>query len=436
MARTIRKITPPKLILPKRKRVAAYARVSSGKEAMLHSLSAQISYYSFYIQKRPEWEYVGTYADEAITGTKDERSEFQRLLADCRAGMIDLIITKSISRFARNTVTLLTVVRELKEMGISVFFEKEGLYSDSGQGEMILTLLASVAQEESRSVSENCKWRIHHGFQEGKLVTLRFLYGYRVTKGVVEIVPEEAAVVGKIFELYTNGTGCKAIAEIIRASGAPTLRGGQWCEKHVLALLKNEKYTGNALLQKKYVVDHISKKLIRNKGQLPRYYAEGTHPSIIMPEVFKSAQKLIEESRIKNNIAKNTPATYPFSGMIVCDNCGKSYRRVVSKGNARWQCATFLRKGRDACPAKQIPEVTLLETAAGVLGLEAFDEHIFKEKIRQMRVLAPNTICFVFAQGHEIEAVWRDRSRRDSWTDEMRQKARERNQRRDELWQQ
>ncbi|EYE89105.1 resolvase, partial [Fervidicella metallireducens AeB] len=167
-----------KIIKPiSKKRVAAYARVSSGKDAMLHSLSAQISYYSSFIQKHIEWEFAGVYADEAITGTKDERPEFQRMLDDCRMGKIDMIITKSISRFARNTVTLLETVRELKDLNVDVYFEKENIHSLSGDGELMLTILASFAQEESRSVSENIKWRIRKGFKEGELVNLRFMYG-------------------------------------------------------------------------------------------------------------------------------------------------------------------------------------------------------------------------------------------------------------------
>ena len=174
-------------MLPPIKRVAAYARVSSGKESMLHSLSSQISYYSSLIQKNPTWSYVGVYSDEAITGTKDDRAEFQRLLADCRAGLIDMIITKSISRFARNTVTLLETVRELKELNVDVLFEKENIHSISGDGELMLTILASYAQEESRSTSENCKWRIRKRFQNGEFSCTAIL-GYKLVEGTLEIV--------------------------------------------------------------------------------------------------------------------------------------------------------------------------------------------------------------------------------------------------------
>ena len=176
MQREIIKLTPCIMELPRLLNVAAYARVSSGKDAMLHSLSSQVSYYSKLIQENPKWQYAGVYADEAKTGTKDSRSEFQRMLNDCRIGKIDMVITKSISRFARNTLDLLNIVRQLKSMNIDVYFEKENIHTISSDGELMLSILASVAQEESLSVSENCKWRIRKRFQNGELVNLRFLF--------------------------------------------------------------------------------------------------------------------------------------------------------------------------------------------------------------------------------------------------------------------
>lgn len=207
MEKTIRKIEKRLMALPRKKRVAAYARVSSSKFDALHSLSAQISSYSEYIQKHKDWEYVGVYADEGLSGTKDTRPEFQRLLSDCRAGKIDLIVTKSISRFARNTLTLLETTRALKEIGVGVFFEKEGLYSDHGQGEMILTLMAAVAQEESRDVSDNCKWRIRNRFKEGELHGMAQMYGYDIRHGEMFINEEQAKVVRRIFASYLSGMG-------------------------------------------------------------------------------------------------------------------------------------------------------------------------------------------------------------------------------------
>ncbi len=200
MAKTIRKLTPAKPVIPRRRRVAAYARVSSGKDAMLHFLSAQVSYYSDLIQKNPSWQYVGVYADEAVTGTRGGREQFQRMLEDCRAGRIDMVLTKSISRFARNTVTLLETVRELKTLGIDVYFEEQNIHSMSGDGELMLSILASCAQEESRSISENCKWRIRNDYARG-IASPVIAYGYDIRDKKPFIVESEATVIRLIFIL-------------------------------------------------------------------------------------------------------------------------------------------------------------------------------------------------------------------------------------------
>ena len=270
---------------PRRKRVAAYCRVSTGKEAMLHSLSEQISRYSAYIQSHPGWEYVGVYADEAYTGTKGERPKFQQMLSDCRAGKIDLILTKSISRFARNTVTMLETVRELKALGIDVYFEEQNIHSMSGDGELMLTILASFAQEESRSVSDNCKWRIRKDFSEGRPMNLSLLYGYKSEDGRIGIDEGEAAVVRDVFQAYLMGMGSVKIAARLREAKIPRRFGGEWTANHVVEMLTNEKYTGDALLQKTFVEDHLTKKRQRNTGQLDQYYAENTHPAIIDHEI-------------------------------------------------------------------------------------------------------------------------------------------------------
>ena len=411
--------------LPARKRVTAYARVSSGKDAMLQSLAAQVSYYSGLIQRRPDWEYAGVYADEAMTGTKDRRPEFQRMLNDCRDGKIDMIITKSISRFARNTVTLLETVRELKLLGVDVYFEEQNIHSISGDGEFMLTILASYAQEESLSASENCKWRIRKQFEEGELANLRFMFGYSIVKGKVEIDPEQAAIVRMIFENYISGMGGGKIAEKLKEMNVDTVRSGDWNSERVIAILKNEKYTGNALLQKKYVADHLTKKLVRNAGALPMYFAEGTHQAIIDKEIYEKAQMVMEQRCRLYGAIGNTRSRYPFSGIIQCENCGKKYKRKVKAGRAVWQCATFLQKGKAACHAKQIPEPVLYSTSAETLGQEEFGDEIFEKEIAEIRVPEFNKLVFVFRDGHTAEKVWQDRSRRESWTDEMRLAARE-----------
>ena len=425
MGRIITKTTLAAPSLPTRKRVAAYARVSSGKDAMLQSLAAQVSYYSGLIQRRPDWEYAGVYADEAMTGTKDRRPEFQRMLADCRNGKIDMIITKSISRFARNTVTLLETVRELKLLGVDVYFEEQNIHSISGDGELMLTILASYAQEESLSASENCKWRIRKQFEKGELANLRFMFGYHIVKGKVEIEPEQAAVVRMIFEDYISGMGGGRIAKKLKAMNVATVHSGDWNGERVIAILKNEKYTGNALLQKKYVVDHLTKKLVWNKGTLPMYFAEDTHPAIIDKETFEKAQAVMEKRSRLYGAKSDTRNRYPFSGIIQCVNCGKKYKRKVRGGKVAWQCSTFLQEGKAACHAKQIPEPVLYSTSAEVLGQQEFDADIFETEIAKIWVPEFNKLVFVYRDGHTAEKVWQDRSRRESWTTEMRQAARE-----------
>lgn len=357
----------------KLKRVAAYARVSSGKDAMLHSLSAQVSYYSDLIQKRRGWLYCGVYADESMTGTKDDRADFQRMLDDCRAGQIDLILTKSISRFARNTVSILRIVRELKDMGVDVLFEEQNIHTLSADGELMLTILASYAQEESLSVSENCKWYWRQRMKDGHMVGLRRMFGYDIIRGAITINPVEAAIVRNIFAQYVSGGSTVGIARALEASGVPTVSGGNWNDSRVRDILKNEKYIGNALLQKKYVADHLTKRLVRNHGELAQYYVEGTHDAIIDPDTYALAQRRIAQNTEKCNIKKPTTARYPFSGKIVCGNCGKHFGRKTTHGRVSWICTTFQFEGKSACPAKQIPEPTLMAVCCDVLGIAEFD---------------------------------------------------------------
>ena len=408
---------------PRLLRVAAYARVSSGKDAMLHSLSRQISYYSQLIQKHPGWTYAGCYADADYTGTRDERPEFRRLLADCRAGKIDRILTKSVSRFARNTVTLLEMVRELKEHGIAVFFEKERLDTLSGDGELMLSFLASFAQEESRSVSENCKWRVRKDFSEGKPMNLMLLYGYRSEKGRIVIDPEEAAVVRRIFHDYTHGLGSSLIAESLRKERIPCRLGGRWSSSLIRTMLTNEKYMGDALLQKTFCADHLTKKKVVNRGQLPQYYVQDSHPAIIDRETFALAQRTLQANRARINVQKPTTARYPFSGRIVCGCCGQHYRRRTNVSRITWQCWTYLQRGKAFCPAKQIPEETLYRITEEALGVKVITEEALTV-LKEIRIPKDNHLVFVFQDGREAERVWKDRSRAESWTEEMREQAR------------
>ena len=425
MARVIQTRKPTIPVIKPRTRVAAYARVSIEKESMIESLAAQIGYYRTHIQRNPEWQYIGVYADEGITGTKSDRPEFRRLIADCNAGLIDMVITKSLSRFSRNTLDTLNLLRELKQKGVDVFFERENIHSISGDGELMLSILSSFAQEESRSVSENCKWRIRKKMEQGELVGLRAMYGYVIGRDGIFIEPRQAEIVRQIFKNYLSGESSVVIARALNGKGERTLNHAAWSPKHVREILTNEKYTGNALLQKTYITDYLTKAKKRNHGNLPTFYVEQTHEAIIGMDTFKEAQELLAQAAVINNTKKPVNERYPFTGKIVCGNCGKHYQRKTIKGRAYWQCSTYMAHGKAVCPAKQIPEEILLRFTAEALGRENFDEQAFAKLVDHIEVPAPNQLRFVFADGHTCDCAWQDRSRSESWTEAMKQAARE-----------
>jgi site-specific DNA recombinase len=428
MLKTIKKVAhPPKL--ERKKRVAAYARVSSGKDAMLHSLSSQIGYYSELIQKHSDWEYAGVYADEAMTGTKECRDDFQRLLADCRAGYIDLILTKSISRFARNTVTLLKTVRELKLLEVDVFFEEQNIHTMSAEGELMMTILASYAQEESLSASENQKWRIKRNFEIGKPWDCTIL-GYRAKDGVFEIVPEEAETVRLVFKWYLEGLGRQAIANRLNELGTATRLNKSWHKSTIGKMLCNEIYTGDLLLQKTFSADHLTKQTRINHGELPMYHVQDAHEPIIDRATFDAVQQ--ELTRRAGSVQVKPGSATAFTGKIRCGICGKNYRRRTTHAGITWVCATYNTKGKKYCASKQIPEETLKAVTAEVLGCDSFDEDAFAERIAFISALPNNTLEFTFMDGHTARASWKDRSRSESWTEEMRQAAAEKTRKRSE----
>lgn len=427
MERVIQKVQFSMPKQPRLKRVAAYARVSNGKDAMLHSLSAQVSYYSELIQNHRGWLYCGVYADEALTGTKDSRQNFQKMLAECRAGRLDLIITKSISRFARNTVTLLETVRELKDLGIDVYFEEQNIHSLSFDGELMLSILASYAQEESYSASENKKWQMRRDFEQGKIGGIVMLGYRRTSDGSLEMIPEEAEIVRLLFNSYLSGIGKLAIANQLNEQGILTKNGNQWSPESVLRILKNEKYAGTMVLQKFYSENHITKRKMTNEGQMRKYIIDESHPAIIERHIFDAVQKRLQEQKNHFTPSKSTTANYPFTGRIQCACCGKNYRRKTTPTGIVWCCATYNTKGKKYCPtAKQIPENTLISTCCEVLGISEFDEDTFEDQIAKILVPKPNELTFIFQNGQEISAHWQDRSRSESWTNEMRKKAGER----------
>lgn len=387
------------------KRVAAYARVSSGKDAMLSSLANQISYYSKIIRNNPAWQFIGVYSDEAVSGTKVERAQFQQMMADCRMGKIDMIMTKSVSRFARNTLTTLVSIRELSALGIDVYFEQENIHTLSG-GEFILSILAAVAEAESISVSENCKWRIRKRFEAGEIVNLRFMYGYKISKEHFEIDPDQANIVRMIFSDYIQGKGCDRIAKDLRKAGVPPMRNGQWTAKRVADILKNEKYSGSCLLQKKYRKDYLKRKLVINKGEHKQYFGYESHPPIVSLDEFKCAQEIMARRRAKTNVKKPTTNRYPFSGKILCSCCGKTYKRVTNHGRIIWACSTMRKYGATACSNKPVPDKILTNKVMTILGLQQLDSSHFDNYIERIEVVKSGMFVIQLQQGKVLEVPW------------------------------
>lgn len=411
--------------IQKRLRVAAYARVSVESERMKHSLSAQVSYYSARIQQRPDWEYAGVYADYGISGTGTAKREaFQRMLADCEAGRIDLVLTKSIQRFARNTVDLLQTVRRLKALGIEVYFEKENIRTLSGEGELMLTILASFAQEESRSISENIKWRVKKRFEQG-IPNGRFrIYGYRWEGDALVIVPEEAAIVRRIFQNFLDGKSRLETEREFAAEGITTRAGCRWADSNLACVLRNITYTGNLLLQKEYIEDPITKKRRKNHGELPKYLVEHTHEAIIDKATFDYVQKEMARRKELGPLANKALNTSCFTGKIKCGICGKSYVHDDRKDRSKlecWTCSSKKHKGT-SCGAKgSLPHKVLLKECAAVLGLEAFDEAAFLAQVEKIVVPEWRVLVFHMKDGRQIERHWVSTAKKDWWTPERRQ---------------
>lgn len=413
--------------LKKKKRVAAYARVSCEKDTMLHSLSAQVSYYSKLIQNTQGWTYAGVYADEAKTGTKDTRPEFVRMVSDARAGKIDLVISKSLSRFARNTVTLLETVREFKSLGIDIFFEKENLHTMSNEGELMLSIIASMAQEESRQVSDNMKWRIRQDFKAGIMWGGKDSYGYRLINKTHVIIPEEAEIVKKIFAWYVEGLGFTSIAKRLNSDGIKPMRGKRWTHTSIRSIIENINYTGNLVLQKTYVNNHIEKITKRNKGEFPKYFVEDTHQAIIPMELFEKVTQIRTERKTIYFKGGNTQRkSYPLTGMLFCGICGRAYKHKQTKYDKFWICSNYDEFGVSVCQSKKIPEAQLYEALNAEFGYTEFDIRDFKRKVKKMTVYEGNRITLHFTDGSEKDIYWKRKAVRSTWTAEMREVARQR----------
>ncbi len=325
-----------------RRGVAAYARVSTSSDEQLVSFEAQKDYYEKYIHAHPNWEFAGLYVDEGISGVScKNRVGFNRMVKDALDGSFDLIITKSISRFARNTVDTLTTIRLLKEKGIEVYFEKEHIFTFDSKGELMLTILSSIAQEESRSISENVKWGRRKRMADGKywLPYKRFLGYQKGAENKPDIVEEEAIIIRCIYRLFLEGHTPSNISSILESECVPSPAGKRaWQVKTVISILSNEKYYGAALLQKTYTEDFMTKKELKNKGELPQYYIERAHKPIVSKEVFEEVQSRLNRP-ITNNASHNT-----FANQLFCRDCGGTYGRKIAgsySNNKKYRCPVW-----------------------------------------------------------------------------------------------
>lgn len=340
-------------------RLAPYIRVSSDSDDQLLSFTAQVRYYSDYTVSHPEYVLTDIYADEGITGTEmKKRDDFNRLIRDCKKRKIDRIITKSVSRFARNTTELLTVVRMLKEIGVSVYFEEQGIDTATLDLEMILTFPGMAAQKESETISDNMRWSYQKRMESGEFNCCRAAYGYDLVNGELRVNDTEAAVVRRIFDLYLSGIGKQAIANQLNSDGIPKRYGyTTWHSFTIDYILNNERYMGDALLQKSYTTEVLPYRKKRNHGEKVQFYVENSNPAIVSRETYQAAQEL-QRRKSKGSFTKKE--RYPLSAILKCPDCGHNYRRQMVNGKAYWVCS-YKASGRSECTSERIPENVVKE---------------------------------------------------------------------------
>ena len=352
-------------------RVAAYCRVSTDSDEQATSYEAQVEHYTEYIKKNPEWEFAGIFADDGISGTNTKkREDFNRMIEECMNGSIDMVITKSISRFARNTLDCLKFIRQLKEKNIPVYFEKENINTMDAKGEVLLTIMASLAQQESQSLSQNVKLGIQYRYQQGHVQVNhnRFLGYTKDENGQLIIEEEEAKVVKRIYREYLEGASLQEIGKGLEADGVLTGAGKKkWRPETVQKILRNEKYIGDALLQKTYTVDFLNKKRVKNTGIMPQYYVEGSHEPIIPRDIYMRVQEeMLRRANLHSGQERKKrvySSKYALSSIVYCSKCGEIYRRIQWNAHGKryvvWRCCTRVENGPDACDADTIKEEEL-----------------------------------------------------------------------------
>ncbi|MFZ3132412.1 MAG: recombinase family protein [Desulfosporosinus sp.] len=370
-------------------RVAAYCRVSTDSDEQATSYDAQIEHYTAYINGHPDWALAGIYADDGISGTNTKkREEFNRMIDECMAGSIDMVITKSISRFARNTLDCLKYIRQLKEKSIPVFFEKENINSMDSKGEVMLTIMASLAQQESQSLSQNVKLGLQYRYQQGEIQVNcnRFLGFSKDENKRLIVVPEEAEIIKRIYREYLEGASMLKIKRGLEADGILNGAGNEkWHTSNINQILRNEKYIGDALLQKTYTTDFLTKTRVKNHGVVPQYYVENSHEAIIPREIFMQVQEELINRRIvhtsPNGKNRTFSSTHSFSNMIICGGCGEFFRRIHwnnrGKKSIVWRCISRLENTGQFCDARTVLESTIEQVLVNAINQTLCDKDSF-----------------------------------------------------------
>jgi len=389
-------------VVPTKKKMAAYCRVSTDHAEQASSYEAQVQYYTVYINGHADYDFAGVFADEGISGTSTKkRDQFNLMIANCKAGKIDMVITKSISRFARNTLDCLTFVRLLKDLGIGVIFEKENINSLDSKGEVLLSILSSLAQDESRSISENSTWGIRRRFEQGKLHInhTKFLGYDKDANGNLVINAKQAKTVRRIYREFLDGKSTNQIARDLQKEKVPKWDGTfKWYEGSIRKMLSNEKYKGDALLQKTYTLDFLNKKRAENTGQVPQFYVEESHPAIIDKDMWQAVQLEMERRRaycLEHGIQKIEygSTNNPFSGKVICGTCGHMFGRKVwnstdeKRRRIIWRCNDkYAVKGEKSCTSKHIDDGVLYQAFVGAFNAMVENKEYFIEKWQERLV--------------------------------------------------
>ena len=402
--------------LPRLKRVAAYCRVSEDLDKCQHSLSTQISYFNNLIQSDTGWDFAGVFYDKGISGTSTKKREgFQSMMTAAEEGKIDLILAKSIQRFARNTVDLLSSVRRLKELGVEVQFEKENISTMDSGGELMLTLLASIAQEESLSLSENVKWSKLKKYKAGRPISRFKVFGYEWIEDDLVIIPEEAEIIRFIYEAYEECRNCNEVSRRVNKLSTEARTKNTWGPTTITETLRNSIYTGELVLQKVFIENPFTKRVMTNNGQLPKFIIDQHHEAIISPEQFNRVQKLMIEKKNLGIFSNEFIQTSFLTQKIKCGDCGHFFIRATcqrSNGEKwkKWICSGTRPKKTPKCKARiSIPEELLLEFIAQALENDSFSEEDFSESISEIIVCNRQHLLFKFKNGRETKIDWESR---------------------------